>query len=443
MQESDVEITVSDRIFRGIRLSGQSQIHGARRFSGNLLVMCPLSCQKLLWCLFVCGVMLTPHRVSGQQTGQRGVAGQSPAASDTVNIGDLVRDLSAQSFAVRQRATSALLRLDQSALPALNEALSVATGEAADRLRQVQRRLTERWFQSRLQRLQAEADVSAADWPDWQRFVKMSGAADQPADRQRQLRGIFLQLVQSEPELFAARAFEPGSLSGLLEVRAQLFAESCDGREDRPFSAGSGLALMLLGSDSSVRLLRATSASVSRAFDDPRFSELVSNGVHAESVRGVVSGWLLRPGISADRPLLFAMRHRLPAGRELAVRVLQADARGPQLYYACMCLAVLESRADLSLLEGKFSSAAVIWPVRGAAAAAAAIGDRPSGFQVQLGDAALAAAVVLRGGHPQDLGVPAEASEVMLFRMDSVGCVSAAEREGRLQRYRQAYPTQP
>ncbi|MFM7833937.1 MAG: hypothetical protein ACKPJD_19245, partial [Planctomycetaceae bacterium] len=110
-----------------------------------------------------------------------------------------------------------------------------------------------------------------------------------------------------------------------------------------------------------------------------------------------------------------------------------ADARGPQLYYACMCLAVLESRADLSLLEGKFSSAAVIWPVRGAAAAAAAIGDKPSGFQVQLGDAALAAAVVLRGGHPQDLGVPAEASEVMLFRMDSVGCVSAAEREGRLQ----------
>ncbi|MFM7920185.1 MAG: hypothetical protein ACKPJJ_08170, partial [Planctomycetaceae bacterium] len=65
-----------------------------------------------------------------------------------------------------------------------------------------------------------------------------------------------------------------------------------------------------------------------------------------------------------------------------------------------------------------------------AAAAAAAIGDKPSGFQVQLGDAALAAAVVLRGGHPQDLGVPAEASEVMLFRMDSVGCVSAAEREG-------------
>ena len=55
----------------------------------------------------------------------------------------------------------------------------------------------------------------------------------------------------------------------------------------------------------------------------------------------------------------------------------------------------------------------------------------------------LAAAAVLRGGRPQDLGMPAEDSDVMLFRMDSVGSVSAAEREQRLQRYRQAYPTQP
>lgn len=402
--------------------------------------MCPPGCRKFLWCLLVCCVVLTQGRVHAQQNGQRDAAGQSQASVDAVDIGDLVRDLSAASFAVRQRATAALLRLDQSALPALNAARASASGEAAERLRQVQQRLTERWFQSRLQRLQAEAEVSAADWPDWPRFVQMSGAADPSVDRQRQLRQLFLQLVQSEPELFASRAFEPTALSGLLEVRAQLFAEGCDGREDRPFSAGSGLALMLLCSDSSVRLIRATSASVSRAFDDPRFSELVSDGVHLESVRGVVSAWLLRPGISADRPLLFAMQHRLPAGRELAVRVLQSDARGPQLYYACMCLAVLESRDDLNLLEGKFASSALIWPVRGAAAAG---GGKPSGFQVQLGDAALAAAAVLRGGRPQDLGMPAEDSDVMLFRMDSVGSVSAAEREQRLQRYRQAYPTQP
>jgi hypothetical protein len=105
-----------------------------------------------------------------------------------------------------------------------------------------------------------------------------------------------------------------------------------------------------------------------------------------------------------------------------------------------MCLAVLDSRQDVGLLESKFSSTSLIWPVRGIAAAAA--GERPSGFQVQLQDAALAAAVVLRGGHPTDVGIPAEDSAVMLFRMDSVGSVSAAEREQRQQRYRATYPAQ-
>jgi hypothetical protein len=129
------------------------------------------------------------------------------------------------------------------------------------------------------------------------------------------------------------------------------------------------------------------------------------------------------------------MQHRLPAGRELAVRILNGNLRGPQLYYACMCLAVLESRQDLSLLESKFTSESLIWPVRGAV-----LGERPSGFQVQLGDAALAAAFVLRGGQPQDAGIPAERSSVMLFRMETLGSVSAEERVERLRKYRLKYP---
>lgn len=393
--------------------------------------------RKLLFCTLLCAVLSQSRWAYGQQS----AAAESVAGGpDSVAVLQLVADLGADAFAVRQQATAALLRLDESALTALNQARTTATGETLERLQQVLQRLTQRWFQVRLQRLQADASVSVADWPDWPRFLQLTGEPPVSPQQQQRLQGLFIQLVQAEPELFTARAFDPAALSALLEVRAQLFAESCDGRQDRPFSAGSGLALMLLGSDSSVRLIRATSACISRAFEDPRFSELVTDGVHASSVRGVASGWLLRAGISADRPLLFAIQHRLPAGRELAVRVLQSNARGPQLYYACMCLAVLDSRQDVGLLESKFSSTSLIWPVRGIAAAAA--GERPSGFQVQLQDAALAAAVVLRGGHPTDVGIPAEDSAVMLFRMDSVGSVSAAEREQRQQRYRATYPAQ-
>lgn len=399
--------------------------------------MLSLRCWKLLSCTLLCAALSVPRWAYGQQSGTAKSAAGEPESAAVLK---LVADLGADSFAVRQKATAELLRVDESALPTLNQARETATGETLERLQQVQQRLAQRWFQLRLQRLQETEQVSVADWPDWSRFAELTGGQSGP-QQQRLLRGLFIQLVQAEPELFTARAFDPATLSGLLEVRAQLFAESCDGRQDRAFPAGSGLALMLLGSDSSVRLLRATSASVSRAFEDPRFSELVTDGVHAQSVRGVASGWLLRPGISADRPLLFAIQHRLPAGRELAVRVLQSNSRGPQLYYACMCLAVLNSRQDVELLESKFSSTALIWPVQGIAAAAAA--ERPSGFQVQLQDAALAAAVVLRGGRPMDVGIPAEDSAVMLFRMDSLGSTSLEDRQQRLQRYRVAYPEQP
>lgn len=399
--------------------------------------MFSLQCRKLLFCALLCVALSGPRRAYGQQSA---AAVPAAGAPDSTAVLKLVADLGADSFVVRQKATAALLRLDESALTTLNQARGAATGETQERLQQVLQRLTQRWFQVRLQRLKSDEQVSVTDWPDWSRFVQLAGGTAVP-QQQQLLRGLFLELVEAEPELFTARAFDPTTLSGLLEVRAQLFSESCDGRQDRPFSAGSGLTLMLLGSDSSVRLLRATSACISRAFEDPRFSELVTDGVHAASVRGVASGWLLRSGISADRPLLFAIQHRLPAGRELSVRVLQSNSRGPQLYYACMCLAVLDSRQDVSLLESKFSSTTLIWPIRGIAAGAA--GERPSGFQVQLQDAALAAAVVLRGGRPMDVGIPAEESAVMLFRMDSLGSTSAEDRAQRLQRYRVAYPEQP
>ena len=437
--EKAASVRRSDRIFRGLRLFRTVEASGYLQCRWNLPVMCVLRSWIPAVGLLLSGTVFVSGSVYGQQSaaGASGRSAQQVQDDRALQVQRLVQDLGADAFAVRQRASAELLRLEETAWPALSQARATATGEVAVRLQQLQQRLTARWFQARLQRLQADADaaVMAADWPDWPRFLVLTGGSDAEPQQAMLLRGLFLQIVQSETELFAARVFDPAALPGLLEVRGQRFAESCDGREDRPFSTGSGLALMLLASDASVRLVRATSAHISRALEDPRFNKLVEDGVHSGSVRGVVSGWLLRPGISADRPLLFAMQHRLPAGRELAVRILNGNLRGPQLYYACMCLAVLESRQDLSLLESKFTSESLIWPVRGAV-----LGERPSGFQVQLGDAALAAAFVLRGGQPQDAGIPAERSSVMLFRMETLGSVSAEERVERLRKYRLKYP---
>jgi hypothetical protein len=366
----------------------------------------------------------------------------------------LVSELRAPSYSRRQAATRLLLLLPESSRTTLGDLRATAPRETAERLNEILARLYERWFQQRLERLSAlPADSSrgeAADFPDALRLEELLVADDAeaaspdapeplPSDstetgiQSAEPRSVLLHLLRAESEVFATSIYQPGRLPELLEHRSSELALNCNGRADQPFPTASALALMLVASRADLRLLRKTSSNISRPLEDPRFDRMLQSGRNRVVLRAIVSEWIRRPGISADRPLVFSIRHRLPAGRDVAVRVLQGEGRGPQIYFACMCLAALRSYQDIALLESRLKSSQVIWPPRGAAANDAAVDSR---LQVQARDAALAALVHLRQIPPASVGLKLTPSVDELYRIDSVGAISDEIREERIGQYR-------
>lgn len=385
--------------------------------------------------------------------------GRAGTAADIEEVQRLVTELRNPSYSRRQAATRSLLALPESSRVALGDLRATAPRETSERLNEILACLCERWFQKRLERLSAfPADSGygeAADFPDALRLEQLLAADDNvaatadaaatvaalPSDSldtgisSALPRTVLLHLLRAESEVFAASIYQPGRLPELLEHRSSNLALNCNGRADQPFPTASALALMLVASRAELRLLRKTSSNISRPLEDPRFDQLLQSGRNREVLRSIVSEWIRRPGISADRPLIFSIRHRLSAGRDVAVKVLQSEGRGPQVYFACMCLAALGSNQDIALLESRLQSSQVIWPPRGAVANDSAVDSR---LQVQARDAALAALVHLRQIPPASVGLKLEPSRDELYRIDTTGAISDEIREARIGKYRAA-----
>jgi len=183
---------------------------------------------------------------------------------------------------------------------------------------------------------------------------------------------------------------------------------------------------MLLGSEPETRLRRATSTNISSALDDQRFSQLITDGVHAKTLRAIAEVWISRagqPGVAAERPLLFSMQHKLPAGRTVAIRIIESKSSRPDMIYSLLCLASLNSTDDLPLIESLFDNQTVLWPQRGQIVQNQNPGAPPfdTNYNVQTRDVALTAAAHLRRISPSAVGMKVRESDLTVFAIDSIG----------------------
>lgn len=364
------------------------------------------------------------------------LAQDEPAAAVAASESDaavrtLVDSVASANFSDRQKATAELLKLDAAAVPVLESELTVATGETASRLRQIVAQLRKRLFDDHLQVFSADlTEAKVAGLPQWDRFSALAGTGTSAMT-------VFSEVLNSERELFATRLFAPRELPAVLESRSAEFARLCHGRSEDEFPIASCIALMLLGSESETRLIRATSTNISDALDDPRFSKLITDGVHAAIVREVTSEWLKRSGIAADRPLLFSIQHELPVGRSIAHRIIESQSRRQDMYYSLLCLARLNDPEDLPLVESLLETPTTLWPPR-SQLVQRLLPDRDvdSSFSVQTRDVALAVAIHLRGAAPEDFGIPVRASAVTFFVVDSLGFDNDETRAVALAKYR-------
>lgn len=352
-------------------------------------------------------------------------------------VDKLVDELSSPQFQARQTAVAQILELDAAAVVLLEAKLTTASERAANQLRQVIPRLRRGLFDDRVAALDRNTQPPALKgMPDWERFVNITGDPKEALP-------VYMEMLRAEGALFADRMFSSPELSVHLEERSKALREACDGQVEEEYPVASAAALMLIASDESVVLRRATSTNISEALQDSRFGKLVTDGFHAETLRGVTSEWLKRPGIAVDRPLLLAMEYQLPVGREIALKTLERPVYSQSTAYSLLYLGLFKQTDTLAAVEKVLndeSASRPVWPPKGKAVVDLADGRQvPGSYSVQARDVALAVAIHLRGRLPREFGMSVMPSSLHLFSLDSMGFESELERSAAFSKYRADY----
>ena len=356
--------------------------------------------------------------------------------TENVAVDRLLSDLGSSAFSTRQKAAKDILLLDASAVSLLESHLKIAGAGVATQLRVLIPQLRKKLFDDRLDALIANPEPAGAQgMPEWNRFSMIVGDDSDALP-------VYLQLVQSERDLFAAGMFSASDFTSRLESCSVTLAAQCNGEFDKDFPVANCAALMLAASNPEFRLKGATSTNISTALSDQRFSQLLENGVHARILKAIASAWIERSGIAVDRPLLFAIEHKLPAGRNLAVQVLSKATQNQSTYYALLCLGALEQKNDLATIEQLMTSDKMLWPSRGQSVQEL-LKDRQleSSYSVQTRDVAMAVAIHLRDRNPREFGMNTEPSKLHLFAVESMGFNNDAERQIALDKYRTEFET--
>jgi hypothetical protein len=366
---------------------------------------------------------------AGAQSEKKEIA---PEDTTELQVKAMIDKLASPGFPDRQQATKDLLNVGPEFVVLLEAAAASSTGETQSRLRMILPQLRKRLFDDQLEAFQAEPSIEIARrLPQWERFEKICGHDNDALS-------VFRQLLAAEPRLFATRLFASRDLPALLEIRSAELAKECNGLLADEFPVAAVAAVMLLGSEPETRLIRATSTDISSVLDDPRFSELITDGVHAKMLRAIAEAWITRSGIAAERPLLFSMRHDLKAGRTVALRIIESKSNRPDMILSLLCLGKLKSTEDLPLIETLFYNETTLWPQRGQVVRERVPGEPPvdTNYKVQTRDVALVVAAHLQGMVPNEIGFKSRSSDVTLFAHDSIGFRTDEGRSNALAAYR-------
>ena len=367
--------------------------------------------------------------------GRDGAANPSAVTETELHVKVMIEKLASVRFSDRQQASKDLLNLGPEAVRFIEAAAATSTGETQQRLRMILPQLRKRLFDDQLDAFLEKPSVAVAErLPQWVRFEQLAGHDPDAL-------ATFGQILSAERRLFAARLFAPHELSALLETRSAEIAKACDGLRDEEFPIASVAAVMLLGSELETRLRRATSTNISSALDDQRFSQLITDGVHANTLCAIAEIWISRagqPGVAAERPLLFSIQHNLKSGRSVAIRIIESKSSRPDMIYSLLCIASLNSTEDLPLIESLFDNKTVLWPQRGQIVKNQDPNEPPydTNYKVQTRDVALAAAAHLRNIKPEEISMKVRSSELSLYAFDSLGFSSDEARSQALAEYR-------
>jgi hypothetical protein len=348
-------------------------------------------------------------------------AEDSPAKADAEQ---LISNLGSDEYAVREQATEALTQLGLPAIAALETAAGHPDREVRYRARRVLGIVRQHDLQRRLEAfLSGDDGNEGIELPGWQRFEKKYG--DGPAAR-----SLFVDIQRADPELMQALESTPRAAGELLIQRTSEFQQQLrlDGQQ---LSLGQVAASLFVAGDEEVKLPAHVQAIVfSQCFQAP-FRDVAISPARSEIPRQLM-GTLVRrcDEAAAYQGLNVAYHFQVPEGVVLAQKTLASKDlnRQPSVQqYALMTIARLGDKSHLPLVDKLLDDNSLL------SRSEEAKGDEKIVYELQMRDAALAAAVILSKQNLQDyFDMPDESQNLdlsmILFNARVIGFTSDEKR---------------
>jgi hypothetical protein len=349
-----------------------------------------------------------------------------PAAPPNVDrISQLIAGLGSDEYTAREAASEELARIGLPALAALDAAAVHPDREVRYRSQRVLGLIRQHDIQRRLEAfLHGKESADEYPLPGWSRFKKTYGD-------DAHSRGLFVEIQRADPELM--KSVETGARTGTDMLGQRVFQHQQSLQlGNQQLSLGQISASLFVAAEEDVSLPTQTLTMLLSHCYQPAFRDALTASARRDIPRKMLATIILRSeDMAAFQAMNIAYQFNMPEGIVPAEKILSkqgANNRTPQTapmaQYALMTVARLGDAAQLPLVEKLLSDTSQLSRMQ----------ENTAVYDVQMRDAALAAAVILS---KQDLkayfDIPADQPlsdlQVVFFNARFIGFTSEKKRE--------------
>lgn len=310
-------------------------------------------------------------------------AQESATSAPTADrITQLIADLGSNEYSERENASDELARIGSPAYAALEAAMRHPDREVRLRSERVLKLIKNHDTQRRLEAfLHGQAGSDDAVLPAWSRFRKDYG--DDPTSRT-----LFVSIQRAEPELMKALEEGPRPAAEMVTQLANQHHQMLQAGNQQ-LSLGQITATLFVAAEEDVKLSDQTLSTLLSHCHQAALREVMAGAARREIPRKMLGAVIRRSEEPASyQAMNVAYQYNLPEGVVPAEKILErpaANRSAPIAQMALMTIARLGDASQLPLVEKLLSDTSQLSRMQ----------DNATTYEVQLRDAALAAAVIL------------------------------------------------
>lgn len=307
----------------------------------------------------------------------------------------LIRLLSDESFAVRERSESELVRRGMSVRSELEAVQDSPDVEIRLRSRKILGLIAQADLASRLAAfLNDEHAITESALPGWRRLRDAVGS-------DRATRALYVGMAQTELELLEAYETNPRGVVSFLAGRVQLVQAATASGLNPQASPSTLAALLLIGADPNVPLVSTVGYEMFAVLSQTTTVETITQGPHSEQLKKLLAQWITRGAADnqlARNAMLIAQQYGMvDTGLNIARQIVRQPGASPNvLPYAILAIGQFGDRADVPLLEPLLANDTVCHSWHN--------GNFQDVIRIQIRDVALAVTIHLAGQDPANFG---------------------------------------